>query len=70
MRTAGGGRFRWGPLVACRLPPDGRRPTYPPPTAWLRRRFEELGVIQFEDWVDTGDEYEQFALDELELRSA
>jgi hypothetical protein len=29
---------------------------------WLRRRFEELGVIQFEDWVDTGDEYEAFAL--------
>jgi hypothetical protein len=21
---------------------------------WLRRRFDELGVIQFEDWVDTG----------------
>jgi len=25
---------------------------------WLRRRFEELGVIQFEDWQDTGEEYE------------
>jgi hypothetical protein len=24
---------------------------------WLRKRFEELGVIQFEDWVDTGEEY-------------
>ena len=24
---------------------------------WLRRRFEELGVIQFEDWKDTGEEY-------------
>jgi hypothetical protein len=24
---------------------------------WLRRRFEELGVIQFEKWVDTGEEY-------------
>jgi hypothetical protein len=24
---------------------------------WLRRRFEELGVIQFEDWADTGEEY-------------
>ena len=33
--------------------------------AWLRRRFEELGVIQFEDWVDTGEEYEAFALTEL-----
>jgi hypothetical protein len=28
--------------------------------AWLRRRFEEIGVIQFEDWVDTGEEYEAF----------
>jgi hypothetical protein len=28
---------------------------------WLRRRFEELGVIEFEDWVDTGEEYEAFA---------
>jgi hypothetical protein len=25
--------------------------------AWLRQRFTELGVIQFEDWVDTGEEY-------------
>jgi hypothetical protein len=33
---------------------------------WLRHRFEELGVIQFEDWVDTGEEYEQFAIAELE----
>jgi hypothetical protein len=24
---------------------------------WLRQRFTELGVIQFEDWVDTGEEY-------------
>jgi hypothetical protein len=24
---------------------------------WLRHRFEELGVIQFEDWRDTGEEY-------------
>jgi hypothetical protein len=30
---------------------------------WLRRRFEELGVIQFEDWVDTGEEYAE--LDEV-----
>jgi hypothetical protein len=30
---------------------------------WLRERFTELGVIQFEDWVDTGEEYE--ALDEV-----
>jgi hypothetical protein len=31
--------------------------------AWLRKRFTELGVIQFEDWVDTGEEYT--ALDEV-----
>ncbi len=24
---------------------------------WLRKRFDTLGVSQFEDWVDTGDEY-------------
>jgi hypothetical protein len=30
---------------------------------WLRRRFEDLGVIQFEDWVDTGEEYAE--LDEV-----
>ena len=24
---------------------------------WLRHRFEEIGVIQFEDWADTGEEY-------------
>jgi hypothetical protein len=27
---------------------------------WLRQRFTELGIIQFEDWVDTGEEYESF----------
>ncbi len=30
---------------------------------WLRRRFEEMNVIQFEDWADTGEEYGEFALD-------
>ena len=29
---------------------------------WLRKRFAELGVIQFEDWADTGEEYEMFQL--------
>ena len=29
---------------------------------WLRRRFEEMGVIQFEDWADTGEEYGAFEL--------
>ena len=31
---------------------------------WLRHRFEEMGVIQFEDWADTGEEYAAFGLDE------
>jgi hypothetical protein len=31
---------------------------------WLRERFTEIGVIQFEDWVDTGEEYA--TLDEVE----
>src|SRR3954469_10807933 len=31
--------------------------------AWLRKRFTELGVIQYEDWVDTGEEYD--TLDEV-----
>jgi hypothetical protein len=29
---------------------------------WLRHRFEEMGVIQFEDWDNTGDEYLRFEL--------
>ncbi|MEY4174311.1 MAG: hypothetical protein RI900_1476 [Actinomycetota bacterium] len=29
---------------------------------WLRRRFEEMQVIQFEDWADTGEEYLAFEL--------
>ena len=31
---------------------------------WLRRRFEEMSVIQFEDWEDTSEEYTSFALGE------
>ncbi len=30
---------------------------------WLRRRFEEMNVIQFEDLEDTEEEYAAFALD-------
>ena len=30
---------------------------------WLRRRFEEIHVIEFEDWVDTGEEYDEFQID-------
>ena len=31
---------------------------------WLRKKFIDLGVIQFEDWVDTGEEYQMFQLAE------
>ena len=24
---------------------------------WLRKKFDVLGVTQFEDWADTGEEY-------------
>jgi hypothetical protein len=37
---------------------------------WLRTKFQELGVIQFEDLTDTSDEYEAFALGEAELSGA
>ena len=32
--------------------------------SWLRHRFEDLGVIQFEDWENTGEEYLKFELGE------
>jgi hypothetical protein len=34
---------------------------------WLREKFTELGVIAFEDWADTGEEYEMFQLAEGEV---
>ncbi len=33
-----------------------------PNDGWLRKRFQEIGVIQFEDWADTGEEYASFEL--------
>ncbi|HYI60735.1 MAG TPA: ferritin-like domain-containing protein [Acidimicrobiales bacterium] len=36
---------------------------------WLRERFGEIGVIQFENMADTGEEYEMFALAEGEVNS-
>ncbi len=33
---------------------------------WLRQKFGELGVIQFEDWADTEEEVDAFALVGLE----
>ncbi len=36
---------------------------------WLRHRFEEMGVIQFEDWENTDDEYLKFEIGkEVEIR--
>ncbi len=37
---------------------------------WLRQKFTELGVIEFENWADTGEEYEMFALANGEVASA
>jgi len=31
--------------------------------SWLRHRFEEMGVIQFEDLEDTGEEYAKFDIE-------
>jgi len=37
---------------------------------WLRTKFTELGVIAFEDWADTGEEFEMFQLAQGEVASA
>jgi hypothetical protein len=37
---------------------------------WLREKFTELGVIAFEDWADTGEEYDMFQLANGEVQSA
>ena len=37
---------------------------------WLRTKFGEMGVIQFEDWADTGEEYEAMSLEALAAESA
>lgn len=38
---------------------------------WLRKKFGEIGVIQYEDWVDTAEEVDSFALtNELEAEAA
>ncbi len=34
---------------------------------WLRKKFQELGVIEFESLTDTSDEYLSFALGDAEL---
>ncbi len=37
---------------------------------WLRTKFGELGVIQFEDWADTESEYDDFSIAEGEGATA
>jgi len=37
---------------------------------WLRRKFTELGVIQFENWADTEEEMAMFQLAQGEIASA
>jgi hypothetical protein len=32
---------------------------------WLRAKFGEMGVIQFEDWADTGEEYDSMSLEAM-----
>jgi hypothetical protein len=29
---------------------------------WLRKKFGEIGVIQYENWVDTSEEIDAFAI--------
>jgi hypothetical protein len=37
---------------------------------WLRKKFTEMGVIAFEDWQDTGAEYESMQLTDADPRTA
>src|SRR3954466_2771922 len=37
---------------------------------WLRKKFGEMGVIQFEDWVDTGEEYDTMSLEAMQAEQA
>ncbi len=40
-------------------------------SGWLRKKFGEIGVIQYEDWVDTAEEVDSFALtEELDAENA
>lgn len=40
-------------------------------SGWLRQKFGEIGVIQYEDWVDTAEEVDSFAITrELEAEEA
>ena len=37
---------------------------------WLRDRFTEIGVIEYEHWEDTGEEYENFSIEQGEKAEA
>ncbi|MET0728550.1 MAG: ferritin-like domain-containing protein [Acidimicrobiales bacterium] len=37
---------------------------------WLRSKFAEMGVIQFEDWADTGEEYDTMSLEAVAAERA
>jgi hypothetical protein len=37
---------------------------------WLRHKFGEMGVIQFEDWADTGEEYDTMSLEAIATETA
>jgi hypothetical protein len=54
----------FGPMLFSKIVPNCKKlGLLDASDGWLRKRFEEIGVIQFEDWVDTGQEYE--LLDEV-----
>jgi hypothetical protein len=38
--------------------------------SWLRHRFEEMGVIQFEDLEDTGEEYDKLSIEATDAAPA
>jgi hypothetical protein len=51
-------------LLFCKIVPNCKKlGLLEPNGGWLRKKFVEIGVIQFEDWADTGEEYNDFALD-------
>ena len=39
-------------------------------SGWLRDRFTEIGVIQFEDWVDTSEEFLELDIENAETEAA
>ena len=59
--------------LAARVPQDAVLQDRPEPKklglldagdGWLRQKFGELGVLEYETWEDTGAEYERMQLDQ------